>query len=154
MYLVSRLTKRQSCYFKPVVVHANVTPPARSLALTPSWPNMPCSVQPNGQRMQCAHLWRLTIGWPWRNLEELLAPRKLDLPDRLARQAQAAELLTSRSLARLLKDAMQRRAVQQMLAGAARATATGSRPLSMKEIQAEVDAVRQARRGAKASAGT
>ncbi len=28
--------------------------------------------------MQCAHLWRLTIGWPWRNLEELLAPRKID----------------------------------------------------------------------------
>ena len=78
----------------------------------------------------------------------------LDLPDRLAREAQAAGPLTSRALARLLKDAMQRRAAQRLLAGAARATAAGSRPLSMKEIQAEVNVVRQARRATKADAST
>ena len=75
----------------------------------------------------------------------------LDLPDRLAREAQAAGLLTPRALSRLLKDAMQRRAAQALLAGAARATAAGSKPLSTKELQAEVNAVRQARRAAKAS---
>ena len=48
---------------------------------------------------------------------------------------------------------MQRRAAQSLLAGATRATATGSKPLSMKEIQAEVNAVRQARRAAKGSTG-
>lgn len=70
----------------------------------------------------------------------------LDLPDRLAREAQAAGMLTPKALSRLLKEAMQRRAAQSLLAGAARATAAGSKPLSMKAIQAEVNAVRRARR--------
>ena len=70
----------------------------------------------------------------------------LDLPDRLAREAQAARLLTPSALSRLLRQAMQRRAAQALLAGAARATATGSQVLSMKEIQAEIDAVRRVRR--------
>ena len=77
----------------------------------------------------------------------------LNLPDRLAREAQAAGLLTPRALSRLLKDAMQRRAAQSLLAGAARATAIGSEPLSMKEIQSEINSVRQARRVAKGSTG-
>lgn len=71
---------------------------------------------------------------------------KLNLPDRLAREAQAAGLLTPEALAQLLKDAMRRRAGQALLAGAARATAAGSKPMSMKEIQAEVNAVRRARK--------
>ena len=71
---------------------------------------------------------------------------KLELPDRLAREAMAAGLLTPRALRELLKDAMQRRAVKAMLTGAARATASGSRPLSVKQIQAEVNAVRRERR--------
>jgi len=78
---------------------------------------------------------------------------KLDLPDRLAREAQAAGLLTPRALSQLLKDAMRRRAAQSLLAGAARASDSGSKPLSMKEIQAEVNTVRQARRAAKGSTG-
>lgn len=61
---------------------------------------------------------------------------KLDLPDRLAREARAAGLLTPKALAQLLKDAMRRQAAQALLAGAARATAAGSKPLSMNEIQA------------------
>ena len=71
---------------------------------------------------------------------------KLKLPDRLAREAMAAGLLTPKALLELLKDAMQRRGVKALLAGAARATASGSRPLSMKRIQAEVNAVRRERR--------
>ena len=78
---------------------------------------------------------------------------KLDLPDRLTREARAAGLLTPRALSRLLKDAVQRRAAQSLLAGAARATAIGSKPLSMKEIQAEINSVRQARRVAKGNTG-
>ena len=70
---------------------------------------------------------------------------KLNLPDRLAREAQAAGLLTPEALAQLLSDAMRRRAAQTLLAGAARASTAGERPLSMEEIQAEVDAVRRAR---------
>ncbi len=71
---------------------------------------------------------------------------KLNLPDRLAREAQAAGLLKPEALARMLKDAMRRRAGQTLLAGAARATAAGSVPLSMKDIQAEVNAVRRSRK--------
>ena len=71
---------------------------------------------------------------------------KLNLPDRLAREAQAAGLLTPDALAQLLKEAMRRRAGQALLAGAARATQSGSKPLSMKEIQAEVNAVRRHRK--------
>ena len=71
---------------------------------------------------------------------------KLNLPDRLAREAQAAGLLTPEALSDLLKDAMRRRAAQALLAGAARASASGSTPLSMDEIQAEVKAVRRTRK--------
>ena len=69
---------------------------------------------------------------------------KLNLPDRLAREAQAAGLLTPEALAQMLKDAMRRRAGQALLAGAAHATQSGCRQMSMKEIQAEVNAVRRA----------
>ena len=72
---------------------------------------------------------------------------KLDLPDRLAREAQAAGLLTPKALAQLLKDAMRRQAAQALLAGAARATEAGGKPMSMAEIQAEVNAVRTERKG-------
>ncbi|MBI3052989.1 MAG: hypothetical protein HYY77_02885, partial [Betaproteobacteria bacterium] len=42
--------------------------------------------------------------------------------------------------------AMRRRAGLALLAGAARATAAGSKPMSMKAIQSEVNAVRRARK--------
>ena len=71
---------------------------------------------------------------------------KLNLPDRLAREAQAAGLLTPEALSDLLKDAMRRRAAQALLAGAERASKAGSKPLPMDEIQSEVNAVRRARR--------
>ena len=70
---------------------------------------------------------------------------KLNLSDRLAREAQAAGLLTPRALAQLLKDAMRKQAAQALLDGAARATKTGTKPMSMDEIQVEVNAVRRVR---------
>jgi negative regulator of replication initiation len=78
---------------------------------------------------------------------------KLDLSDRLAREAQAAGLLTPNALRKLLKDAMQRRAAQVLLAGATRASKSGSKPLSLKAIQQEVNAVRNARRSLKPPTG-
>lgn len=75
---------------------------------------------------------------------------KLDLPDRLAREALAAGLLTPKALAQLLKDAMRRQAAQALLTGAARATEAGGKPMSMEEIQAEVNAVRRERKGSRA----
>jgi hypothetical protein len=70
----------------------------------------------------------------------------LNLPDRLAREAQAAGLLTQEGLSELLKDAMRRREAQALLAGAQRASDAGSKPLSMKDIQSEVNAVRRSRK--------
>ena len=74
---------------------------------------------------------------------------KLNLPDRLAREAKAAGLLTPESLSQLLKQALRRRAGKALLAGAARAAQAGSKPMSMEEIQVEVNAVRRARKTAK-----
>lgn len=71
---------------------------------------------------------------------------KLDLPDRLARDATAAGLLTPKALREMVKDAMQRRAAQALLAGAQRASAAGSKPLSMKALQSEINAVRRERK--------
>ena len=77
---------------------------------------------------------------------------KLELPDRLARDALAAGLLTPKGLSQLVRDAMRRRAAQTLLDGAAHASDLGGRPLSMREIQAEVNGVRRVRRLRKASA--
>ena len=71
---------------------------------------------------------------------------QLDLPDQLAREVQAAGLLTPKALRSLLKDAMQRRAAQELLAGAERASQSGGKPMSMRRIQDEVDAVRRVKR--------
>lgn len=68
---------------------------------------------------------------------------KLDLPDRLAREALAAGLLTPKALRELLQDAVKRRAAQSLLAGAEKASQAGSQALSMQDIQAEVKAVRR-----------
>lgn len=62
-----------------------------------------------------------------------------------AREAQAAGLLTLKALAQLLRDAMRRKAALALPAGAARAPAR-SKSLSMREIQAGVNAVRAYRR--------
>ncbi len=63
-----------------------------------------------------------------------------------AREALAAGLLTPTALREMVKDAILRRAAQVLQAGAKRASATGSKPLSMKEIQAEVKTVRRERK--------
>ena len=69
---------------------------------------------------------------------------QIELPDATAQAAHDAGLLTSRALAQLLKDAMRKQAAQALLNGAARASKSGAKPMSMDEIQAEVNAVRRA----------
>ena len=76
---------------------------------------------------------------------------KLDLPDRLAREARAAGLLTAEALRQLLQDEVRRRAAQALLAGASRAAESGAKPLSMEEVQSEARAVRRERRNASAA---
>jgi hypothetical protein len=72
---------------------------------------------------------------------------KVTLPDRLAREAREAGLLSAKAIKRLLLEAMRRRAAaREFLAVADRVVAAGVPPMSEEEIQAEVDAVRRARR--------
>ena len=68
---------------------------------------------------------------------------RLNLTDRLAREARAAGLLTPQALAQMVKDAVRKQAANTLHAGAARASKNGGRSMSMMEIQAEVDAVRR-----------
>ncbi len=73
---------------------------------------------------------------------------KLSLSDKLMHEASNAGLLTPEAITGLLEDALKRRAARTLLAGAERATLAGSEPMSMAEIQAEVDAVRRVRKSA------
>ena len=68
---------------------------------------------------------------------------KLELPDRLAREAEAAGLLSSRAVARLLREEIRRAAFRRISEGAERVRKAGIPPLSFAEIQREVDAVRK-----------
>jgi post-segregation antitoxin (ccd killing protein) len=72
---------------------------------------------------------------------------RITLPERLARDARKAGLLTPRAIRTLLRQAMRRKAAARaFLENAERVAAAGIRPLSEDEIQAEIDAARKARR--------
>lgn len=73
---------------------------------------------------------------------------KFDIPVRLAREAQAAGLLTPKGIQQVLKEAMRRRAGEALVAGAQRASKTGGSPPDMDKLVAEVKAVRAARKRA------
>ena len=70
----------------------------------------------------------------------------ISLPDDLAQRAKDAGLLSSEAIQSLLEDAVRREAGRQLLAAAERLHADNIPPMTDEEIQAEVDAVRQARR--------
>ena len=71
---------------------------------------------------------------------------KLNLPDALANEAQAAGLLTPQAIEQLLREAVRRKAVNELFEAADRLAAANIPPMTMEEIQAEVDAVRRERR--------
>ena len=71
---------------------------------------------------------------------------KDNLPDTLAGEARAAGLLTPSAIERLLREAVRSKAVNELFETADRLAATNMPPMTMDEIQAEVDAVRNARR--------
>ena len=70
----------------------------------------------------------------------------VNLPDTLADEAKAAGLLTAEAIERLLREAVRRKAVNELFDAADRLAAANIPPMTMEEIQAEVDAVRKARR--------
>jgi len=71
---------------------------------------------------------------------------KVNLPDTLASEAKAAGLLTPQAIERLLREAVRSKAVKELFDTADRMVAANIPPMTMQEIQAEVDAVRKARR--------
>ncbi len=71
---------------------------------------------------------------------------KVTLPDRLARDARKAGLLSTKAIQDLLREAMRRLAARDFLANAERVAAAGVPRMTGDAIQAEIDAVRRARR--------
>lgn len=73
---------------------------------------------------------------------------KLELPDRLAREAKEAGLLSPRALAKLIREGVRREAFKRIAEGAERVREAGIPPMSMMEIQQEVNEVRKEMRAA------
>ncbi len=73
---------------------------------------------------------------------------KLELPDRVAREAEEAGLLSPRGLAKLIREGVRREAFKRIAEGAERVRAAGIPPMSMMEIQQEVNEVRKEMRAA------
>lgn len=75
---------------------------------------------------------------------------KLNLPDSLAQEAARMGLLEPDSLQALLREAVRSRRIARLAEARQRIAAAGIPPLTMEEIQAEIEADRAERR-AKAS---
>lgn len=73
---------------------------------------------------------------------------RLTLSERLAKEARAAGLLNPKAIEKLLREAVRRQALRQFLSVSDRVAAAGLTPMSLDDIQEEVNAVRKARRAA------
>jgi len=71
---------------------------------------------------------------------------QIDLPDATAQAARDAGLLTSQALEQLLNDALRRKAVDELFEKMDELVDANFPPMTMEEIQAEVNAVRAERR--------
>ena len=70
----------------------------------------------------------------------------LNLPDELARKAQAAGLLNSEAIERLLRAQLRKQASQELRVILDKVRTSGIPPMSEDEVQAEIDAYRAERR--------
>lgn len=76
----------------------------------------------------------------------------LNIPDDLASKAQAAGLLNSEAIEKLLREQLRKQAGQELRAMLEKADASGMPPMSEEEIQAEIDAYRAERRAQRGTA--
>lgn len=74
---------------------------------------------------------------------------KLDLPDALARELARLGLLEPGNLQNVLREAVRSRLAERLAQARKRIAASGLAPLTMEEIQAEIEADRTARRNPK-----
>ncbi len=82
---------------------------------------------------------------------EIVTTIQIELPDATALAARDAGLLTSQALVRLLNEAIKRRqAADALLSIADRVAEAGIPPMSMGEINAEMNAARAERRARQA----
>jgi hypothetical protein len=70
----------------------------------------------------------------------------LNISDSLAQAARQAGLLTPEAIERLLADAVRRQAIDEFFEAADQLAAADIPPMTMEEIQVEVNAVRTARK--------
>ena len=70
---------------------------------------------------------------------------KLSLSDKIANDARAAGLLTPESIEILIAEALRKKAYDELLSIADRVEASGIPPMSMEEINAEIEASRAER---------
>jgi len=70
----------------------------------------------------------------------------IDLPDNLAREAKDAGLLDPEAIETMLRENLRRRAVDELFAAADKLAAANFPPMTMDEIQEEVNIVRAQRR--------
>lgn len=75
---------------------------------------------------------------------------KVVLPDTLAREAKKAGLLTPKAIEEMVRETMRRRAARAFLSNAKQVARAKIAPLNEDEIQAEINAVRKAKRPARA----
>lgn len=72
---------------------------------------------------------------------------KLDLPDELAKQLARMGLLEPKMLQDVLQEAVRNRLAERLLDARKRIASSGVVPLTMDEIQTEIEADRAERRG-------
>ena len=70
----------------------------------------------------------------------------LNLPDELSSKAQAAGLLSSEAIEKLLREQLRKQAGEELRVMLNKVDASGISPMSEDEIQAEIDAYRAERR--------
>jgi hypothetical protein len=70
----------------------------------------------------------------------------LNLPDELASKAQAAGLLNSEAIEKLLREQLRKQASQELRVMLDKVRTSGISPMTEDEVQAEIDAYRAERR--------
>ncbi|MBK8972477.1 MAG: hypothetical protein IPM37_14460 [Hahellaceae bacterium] len=70
----------------------------------------------------------------------------IELPDNLVQEAKDAGLLNPEAIETMLRENLRRRAVDGLFAAADKLAAAHFPPMTMEEIQQEVNAVRQQRK--------
>lgn len=70
----------------------------------------------------------------------------IDLPDNLAEEAKQAGLLTPNAIETILRETLRGRAVNGLFTAADKLTTANFPPMTMEEIQEEVNAVRAQRK--------